>query len=125
MNKIKVKIQDGKVTIGRENLADKIAKLKDGYYAVTIKIWDRTLEQNALYWKWLTIIGDDLGYTKNEVHEIMLDMFAPIMTFRDLHNKPKQRKVRSSEMSVKEMSEYMNHIDRFAAEQNIILPQPE
>jgi hypothetical protein len=73
----------------------------------------------------LTIIGDELGYTSQELHEIMLDMFAPIMTYRDLNNKPKQRKIRSSEMSTKEMSEYMNHIDRFAAEQSIILPQPE
>ena len=123
--KIKVKIHEGKVTYGRDDVRDAVAKCKDGYYALTIKTWDRTIEQNALYWQWLTIIGDDLGYTKEELHEIMLDEFAPVMTYRDLQNKPKQRKIRSSEMSVKEMSEYMNHIDRFAAEQSIILPQPE
>ena len=122
---MKVKIEQGNITIGRFDLRDKIAKCKDGYYKITIKEWNRTIEQNNLMWSWLTIIGDDLGYTKNEVHEIMLDMFAPIMTYRDLNNKPKQRKIRSSEMSVKEMSEYMNHIDRFAAEQSIILLQPE
>jgi hypothetical protein len=123
--KMKVKIEQGKVTIGRHDLRDKIAKCKDGYYSIKIKGWDRSLAQNNYYWSCITLIGEELGYTKEELHEIMLDMFAPIMTYRDLNNKPKQRKIRSSEMSTKEMSEYMNHIDRFAAEQNIILPQPE
>jgi hypothetical protein len=122
---MKIKIENGSVTIGRHDLRDKIAKCKDGYYKITIKEWTRSLAQNSYYWMCLTIIGDELGYTSQELHEIMLDMFAPIMTYRDLNNKPKQRKIRSSEMSTKEMSEYMNHIDRFAAEQSIILPQPE
>jgi len=122
---MKIKVKDGDIVIGRADVRDKVRKLKDGYYSLTIKEWSRTLSQNALYWQWLTIIGNELGYEKNELHEVFLDMFAPVMTFRDINGKPKQRKMRSSEMSTKEMSEYMNHIDQFAAEQSIILPQPE
>ena len=122
---MKIKVKDGDIVIGRADVRDKVRKLKDGYYSLTIKEWSRTLAQNSYYWVCLEIIGNELGYEKNELHEVFLDMFAPVMTFRDINGKPKQRKMRSSEMSTKEMSEYMNQIDQFAAEQSIILPQPE
>lgn len=28
----------------------------------------RSSRQNSLYWKWVTIIGDNAGYTKDEMH---------------------------------------------------------
>ena len=41
---------------------------------------DRSLLQNAYYWVILTIIGKDLGYTKNELHRLYKGQFlVPIM----------------------------------------------
>lgn len=119
--RFKVRIENGKV-IGGGAMKSYLPTLKDGDYAFEIKRWTRTLEQNSLYWKWLEIIGEDLGYFKNEMHEVFLDMFAPTLTFADLDNRPKQRKVRSSEMTVKQMNEYMNQIEVFASEHGILLP---
>lgn len=121
--KIPITIQQGKITAGRHDVRDHIAKQKDGRYLIEIHKWSRTLEQNSTMWLWNQIIGDELGYTKSEIHEILLDMFAPVITFSDLNGKPKQRKLRSSEMSVEQMSRYLDQIDRFAAEQSIILRQ--
>ena len=31
----------------------------------------RTNQQNKLWWAWMQIIGDTIGYSKNETHDIM------------------------------------------------------
>tara|TARA_R110002020_G_scaffold346394_2_gene560278 strand:+ start:1574 stop:1954 length:381 start_codon:yes stop_codon:yes gene_type:complete len=31
----------------------------------------RTNQQNKLYWKWIEVIGDSLGYTKEESHSLI------------------------------------------------------
>lgn len=127
MNRCKIKIHEGKVVIGKENVRDLVRSKKDGYYNLKIEKWEdsRSLQQNRLYWQWLTIIGEELGYTKSEMHEVMLDQFAPKLTFRGLDGKPKQRKIRTSEMTIKQMHEYMDTLDRWSAEMSIILPQPD
>lgn len=37
----------------------------------------RSLDQNALLWKWNNYIGVELGYTPEEMHEILKEMFLP------------------------------------------------
>ena len=125
MNRCKVKIQDGKITIGKENVRDLVRSKKDGYYSFTLKDWDRSLSQNAYYWMCLGIIGDYLGYHRNEIHEEMIRMFSPIITYRRLDGKPQQQHQRTSDMSVKEMTRHIELMIQFASEQNIILPEPE
>jgi len=94
---------------------------------VSVKEWknSRSLQQNRLYWEWLTIIGNEIGYTKEELHEVLLHEFAPVVTYTGLNGKPIQKRVRTSAMNTKQMAEYLDAIDRFAAEQSISLPQPE
>ena len=121
----RITISDGDIISGRHGVRDMVRNCKDGDYALSITKWDRTLEQNRLYWKWLGVIGDELGYHKNEIHEVFLDMFSQIKTIRNLEGKPIQKRVRSSEMNVKQMSEYMDQIQQFASENSIILPQPD
>ena len=124
---MKIKVEAGKITVGRHELRDKIPKLDDGYYRIKIDKWkdSRSLDQNALYWSWLSIIGEDLGYYKEEIHEEMIRMFAPTYTLRGLDGKPKQKKLTTSKMKVNQMHEFMNRVDQFAAEQGIVLPQPD
>jgi|TARA_R100000664_G_C2749130_1_gene136526 hypothetical protein len=42
---------------------------------VVIKIREkedgRSIEQNALWWRWMTIIGSSIGHTKEEMHTIL------------------------------------------------------
>jgi hypothetical protein len=42
----------------------------------------RSLEQNALYWKWIEIIANESGYTKNELHSYFKYSFIAIPLFR-------------------------------------------
>lgn len=123
----KIKVQDSRITIGADDLSNDFRNLKDGYYSVEITKWkdDRTLRQNRFYWKIITIIGNELGYRKNEMHEVFLNHFSPVKTIKSLEGKPIQTPVRTSEMTVDQMREYLDTIIQFAAEQSIKLPQPE
>ena len=83
---------------------------------------NRSLDQNALYWKWLTIIGDDLGYTKDEMHEEMMRQHLP----PQLVNTPAGIvEVYSTKgLGVRVMSKYMEAISIQAADYGIPLPHP-
>jgi len=81
----------------------------------------RSLDANALYWVWMCVIGDHLGYFKDEIHEIALDMFAPRRQLLD-----RFVIVRTSAMDSAQMSQYMNRIKMWAMhELNVTLPEPD
>lgn len=86
----------------------------------------RTLPQNALYWEWLTAIGNEIGYTKDEMHDTFREKFLP---WREVEVCGVRRKILTStsspEFTTAMMAEYMSHIDRFAAQElGIVLPTP-
>ncbi len=92
---------------------------------VTIEkhVEQRTLSQNRLMRMWNKVIGDERGYTQDEIHELLMPLFLV----------PKIVKIGSVErlvyttkgLSIGEMSEYLDHIYRWAAGEGIILPLPE
>ena len=94
-------------------------------WEVTVKkkVKQRTLNQNNLYWQWVTIIGNQLGYFKDDMHELLKDdhMLPKIVIFGG-----EERQVRSiKNLSTKEMSEYMDKVSLWAnAEMGIFLPMP-
>jgi hypothetical protein len=124
---MKIKLESGQVTVGKHHIREAFAKLKDGYYNLTIDEWkdSRSIQSNALYWKWLTIIGNDLGYHNDEIHHEFIRMFAPVYTIRGLDGKPRQIQLTTSKMNTKQMHEYMERINQWSAENNIVLPQPD
>jgi len=128
MKRHKIKVKEGKTVIGGDSIRHSIKHLSDGEYAVEITKWkdDRSIRQNNLYWKWVTMIANEAGYEKKEMHEALLDEFSPIITTRDIHGKPQQKPLRSSAMNVEQMSDYMSAVDRFATQfYNMNLPRPE
>lgn len=60
-----------------------------------------------------------MSYTKN-----LYAFFSPTITRRQLDGKPKQDKLRTSEMTVAQMTEHIEQVIQFASEQNIQLPNP-
>ena len=93
-------------------------------YEVTIKPYkrNRSLEQNSLMWKWYSIIADDLGYTTEEIHEeFMRKLLIPItmQTPSGLVEVYSTKKLK-----VKEMTAYLEGIERTATEMGIALPRP-
>jgi len=119
----------------------------DGTVEVIVKPHkrNRSLEQNATYWQWITIIGNELGNTKDEMADIYKGMFlVPIFTRDDpgfaemmahLQSLPdRQHKIFTREVvrlasttqcNVQQFSEYLDDIARHAADLGIKLPAPE
>ena len=93
-------------------------------YEVTIKPYkrNRSLEQNSLMWKWYSIIADDLGYTTEEIHEeFMRKLLIPIT----MQTPSGMVEVYSTKkLKVKEMTAYLEGIERTATEMGISLPRP-
>jgi hypothetical protein len=110
---------------------------------------NRTLEQNALMWKWFTIIGNELGEPKEDVAERYKDKFLVNIYERDdpdyaemvqalrevwRHGMKSEalnlRKrivalTSTTTATVKQLSEYMTNIEHDAASLAISLPHPE
>lgn len=113
---------------------------------------NRSLEQNALMWDWLTIIGDDIGYSKTELHEeykgkllvpLMLkypkryrafcELVAAIQDLREEGNekaaddiaKKALVLVSTTKLSVTHMTEYLNDIEKHAISLGVRLPAME
>ena len=84
----------------------------------------RSQKQNALYWKWISQLSGEIGYTKDEMHDIMRDQH---LGYRTTTTKKKTIEVLRSttDLSVDEMKEYLNAIDMMSAEYGIMLERPE
>lgn len=86
---------------------------------------NRSLAQNKLYWKWITCIGDEIGYTSDELHAIMADKFL-LDEIIEYGGKEIRKDKSTSRLTTKQFTEYLEKIDRFAsAELGIVLPSPE
>lgn len=81
----------------------------------------RTLDQNARYFALLAIIGAELGYGSEELHEAFKREFLP---HREIMLGDKTHVVSGStaRLAVKDFGEYMDKIESWAAQQGITLP---
>ena len=83
----------------------------------------RTLDQNALYWRWMTLIANEAGDDKDSVHSAMGRMFLPCRLSR-IDKIPVA--VSTTSLSTKEMSEYMEKVQAWAGQYlSMTLPTPE
>ncbi len=99
----------------------------DKPWTVVIKPYkkNRSLSQNKLYWKWITCIGDEIGYERDELHAIMADKFLPDEIV-EYGGKQIKKDKSTSRLNTKEFTEYLEKIDRWAVtEMGIILPSPD
>lgn len=90
----------------------------------------RSLQQNALYWKWMDIIrlhvADSTGkfYSAEDLHEWFKAKMLPANPVVIDGEMQLTRRTTTS-LSVKAMAEYMNMVDRYCVEHlNLYLPQP-
>lgn len=108
-----------------EELSDRLEQLKKkGLKAKPIQIticdYDppRTLDQNDFYWAAaVSPLAEYLGYTRPEMHEVLLAEFFGTKEIGKLVI-PRRR---SKELTKTEMREYLDWVPRFAAEQGVVL----
>lgn len=110
---------------------------------------DRSADQNALYWQWLTIIGNELGESKEDLHEryksdYLVHIYerddpeygAMLQALRDVWRHGMKAEAAGLRKKIvmltsttgattRQMSEYMTEIERHAAGLAIRLPHPE
>lgn len=89
------------------------------------KKWSkRSLNQNALYWEWVTLIADYCGNTPQEMHSVLRGLYAPKKEIKV--GKKKYMIPRSTTtLSKGEMVEFMFNVQSEASQLGIILPTPE
>lgn len=124
MDEFNFRIRNGELS-NTTLIRNHIQNMPDGEYVLQIRKASRSLSQNNLYWKWVGILAQSLGYGKNEMHEALLEAFSYPMTYKNLDGRPSRRKLRTSEMTVDDMKAYMNDIEVFAHENGVMLPLPE
>lgn len=110
--------EDGKLPMGiRETLKRYIPTLSGKKVTLSLGIAKdrRSLEQNRLYWKVVEHVrsvmleaGDPMP--KEHWHETLLEQFAPRVEYTDLNGVLKTRPMRSKEMNVEQMSDYITAI---------------
>ena len=123
----------------------------DKLWSITVELYksNRSGAQNSLMWKWNTEIGEYLGYSKEEFHEIAKEKFAVPIFYRDdpefasmvaaVHQVRKagmgdeadniKRQIialtSTTKFNVSQMAEYLTSIERFAIEQGAPITHPE
>ena len=120
--RIKARVEDGKLIAQKGIEFSKIIKNLEGkefYIEIVEEKKGRSANQNAYYWSLLTIVGEELGYTKEEVHEAFKNIF---LTSYD----EKLPKVKSTtKLSTVDMEDYLQKIRVYClTELNINLPLP-
>jgi|AKVG01.1.fsa_nt_gi hypothetical protein len=107
------------------NCLSEIAKLPYEQYEVHIKPVKRSNQANALYWTWLKVIGDELGYTSDELHEAFKRQFIGVDEGIDIFGNAYVKPKSSAKLSKKEFNDYMMKVEIFVTLQGITLPQPD
>lgn len=101
----------------------------DGSWQVAIEPYQRvrSVAQNALYWAWITIIADEVGYLdKDDVHEELAERFLPAISYLGLDGSARTRRPSTSDLSVMDFADYLGKVEAFAgSDLGITLPHPE
>ena len=109
-------------TIRPEHAKDNFAKLTDGFYMVTLRKWSkRTLEQNKYYRQVLTIVGNDIGYDPQELHNIFKNIFLKTTHVSDTFGEI-QVIGSTTELTVAWFIEYVEKVQRWCNENWYVIP---
>ncbi|OAV67398.1 hypothetical protein Barb6_02349 [Bacteroidales bacterium Barb6] len=111
-----------------QGLENAFRLLKNGRYVISItkETSRRTLNQNALFHKWMTILADEFGYTSMD--DCKRDVKRKILGQIDFENKftgqIEMRDFETSKMTTAEMGDFMNKVSIWAStEYGITLPE--
>jgi len=109
----------------RSNVMREILK---GKLPLNVKVSEakkkRSLPQNNLYWKHLTLMEEATGHTKEELHDIFRLRFLPKRDL-DVDGIVYKLPISTTELTTKEFSKYMDNIRLTASELDVVLPYPD
>lgn len=124
---MKFKIIQSKDKEAVKEYVDSLPEGKSYEVNITLKSSKRTIDQNRLYWMWLSCIAKDgeLGYSAEELHIVFVQKFLGakhrVVYGEQVLNPPSTRRLTTAEFT-----EYLNRIETFSStELGIVLPRPE
>jgi len=85
---------------------------------------NKSLAQNRLYWKWVTIIGNEIGNFKDD-QDVILRLMHGVPKFVIIDQIKYEYRKTISQLNVAEMSELLTKVSYWAGSEGIILPHPE
>lgn len=116
-------VQDGRVVLdSRDSMFTAVASLEGFRVEITLKKFraTRSRNQNSWYWAVLTEWGEELGYTKDELHAALR------MKFLMQHEDTSLPTIRSTaDLTTLEFSHYLDHVIRTAAEMGYVIQDPK
>jgi hypothetical protein len=84
----------------------------------------RSLKQNRLYFGWLRIIGEDLGYDEDELEDLHYQLKGRLLGTRQSPLGPVP--LSTKKLSTMDFGDYLKAVQRWAVtEHDIVLPDPE
>ena len=102
----------------KHNLPNLISKLNELDFKKTwsVKITERkpirSLSQNDRYWAMLQVLGDYLGYTSEELHDLL--KFKYLTYTKEIAGQPVTLTRSTADLTTEEFMEYNNQVERFA-----------
>ena len=76
---------------------------------IKVRTNNRTTEQNSLYWKWINIMSEETGFTKEEMHELVKYKFLKRTSINN--NGVEEVKLKSTtSLTVKEFTKLMDDV---------------
>jgi hypothetical protein len=85
----------------------------------------RSLNQNALYHKWITLLKAKTGYTHKELHwHLAMEILGPVEV--TIGGKTREQPRSTADLSKVQFSEYLEQVQCFAAQElGVMLPWPD
>jgi len=109
-----------------ENMTRSIFKeIKGDIVIVEMKpdVQSRSSKQNKLYWKWLGVL-EETGNSQGALHRYLASEYLDTEV-EEVCGKPVLVIKSTTQLSVKDMANYLERVSEFADEQGCILPRPE
>lgn len=120
-------IKDGKFHLrNKRQFDEEILLFSQSDITVTFekKKSKRSDSQNRLWWVYMTIISKELGYTKNEIHEICKFKFLKAERVDERTGEVFEYLRSSTDLNKSEFGEMVDSLILWAAELKIELPLP-
>lgn len=80
----------------------------------------RSIDQNSIYWKVLTIISEYTGHTKEELHEFFIEKFLSDKI--EVFGEEVTARKSTTKLTVKEFTDYLTDIKVFMIDYDVVLP---
>lgn len=97
---------------------------KDVEIIVQKKRMVRSIQQNRLWWLYVSILSDSLGYEKEEIHDILKFKFLKRERIIEKTGEVIEYLESTTRLTRSEFSEVIEQLIRWAATMDIILPMP-